>query len=143
MNRLSLLLLLPLVGCAGFVRGDIPATSTPAREARYLQSHDAANAAAGFVADQALRFVFKGPTDHFGRMQIQIPGTRIAGGIAPFRWTSGSVSPYLRLGTVMVLGGLERRFDRGYRESGWLVNVSAAVVNEWLHYMIGAIRGHL
>lgn len=129
--------LLACTGCAGFLHDQIPATATPVREARYGQSQDAANAIAGFAADQALRLVFHGPTDH----TTQISDSN--GVHRGFRWTSGAASPLLRVGSVAVLGGIRRGMDPNYREGGWLVNIASVVVNEWLHYLVGAIRGHL
>jgi len=109
-------LVMLFMGCA-FYHGHIPATSTPLREQRYLRTQDAANAAAGVVADELLRFVIKGPS--------VCTDTTAAGAV--YQRACRDWAPVWRLGIVTALGGVRRATDRGYRESGWLFNVGGAV----------------
>jgi hypothetical protein len=121
---------------------DIPANSTPAREERYYRTHDAANATAGFLADEAMRrWLFRGPTDHVGVGDRQIGATD---SVQPFTfpWRSGESAPVARMAVVAVVGTAVRQTDKGYRESGLLFNLLGAFVNEWLHFFIAGVRGH-
>lgn len=93
---------------------DIPAVSTPVREARYYQTQDVANAAAGIVADEALRLVFKGP-------YLCLKTNPATGNL--YQTTCGMWSPVWRTTTIAALAMVRRQTDRGYRESGAMFNV--------------------
>lgn len=141
--RALLLLSLASAGCvAPKFLINIPANSTPQREARYYRTQDAANLLAGAAVDQLARLVWHGPTDHVGQGDRQIGATDSIEHYT-FKWRSGTDAPVYRIATVVVLGGIRRQTDRGYRESGWLFNVGGALLNEWLHMFVAAIRGHL
>jgi hypothetical protein len=139
--RALLLLSFATAGCvAPKFLIDIPANSTPLRTARYYRTQDAANLSAGAAADELGRLLWHGPTDHYGvRLWFDSTGQERR---EMFRWRSGEASPLYRLGLVTVLGGIRRQTDKGYRESGWLFNVGSAILDEWAHMMVAAIRGH-
>ena len=120
-----ILVMAALVGCVPpkFVT-DIPATSSPIREARYYRTQDAANLAAGAVVDEGLRLIIKGPIWHTGQRADS------TGRITTFTWTSNNNAPLYRLGIVTVLGGIRRYTDKGYRESGWMFNLYGGSVAE-------------
>lgn len=120
---------------------DIPANSTPVREARYYRTQDAANLAAGAAVDQLLAStILKGPTDHFGQRQRC---DTVCHPVETFRTTrTGMNGPLYRIGTVLVLGGIRRQVDKGYRESGWLFDVEGATLREIGSFFVAAIRGH-
>lgn len=141
--RAFLLLSLASAGCVApkFII-DIPANSTPQREARYYRTQDAANLLAGAAVDELGRLVWHGPTDHVGQGDRQIGATDSIEHYT-FKWRSGEASPVYRIAAVVVLGGIRRQTDKGYRESGWLFNVGGALLTEWAHMMVAAIRGHM
>lgn len=139
-----------VIGCLSFLAAcvapkfliDIPANSTPQREARYYRTQDWQNFAAGAVLDQGLRLVFHGPTAHYPQGVRQIPGTLQTEDFRGPRWWSGEDAPLYRLGIVILAGGIRRQTDRGYRESGWLFNVGGALVTEWANLLYGEIAKH-
>lgn len=137
---------------------DIPANSTPVRTARYYRTQDWQNLAAGAAVDELGRLIWHGPTDHVGMGDRQVArcdayfdslavrhcAWRWTDSVQSysFKWRSGETSPVYRIAAVVVLGGIRRQTDKGYRESGWLFNVGGALLTEWAHAMVAAIRGH-
>ena len=120
-SAVCLTVCLALVGCATI--RNIPANSTPLREARYLRTQDVANFAGGIVVDELARLVFPGPracTD--GRAQVY---DARGYGMACQSW-----HPIWRLGMVTTVALARRQLDRGYRESGALFNLSGALLWE-------------
>lgn len=121
---------------------DIPAQSSPVREARYYRTQDWQNLAAGAVLDQGLRLVFHGPTAHYPQGTRQIPGTLRTEDYTGPRWWSGEDSPVYRVGTVAAVALIRRQTDRGYRESGALFNVGGAILTEWVNLLYGILAKH-
>lgn len=161
---ITLALTVTAIGCvAPKFLVSIPANSTPLREARYYRTQDAANIIGGAAVDQVLRLVWHGPTDHVGMGDRQIarcdqyssdPSNpfgaircerwRWTDSVAAytFKWRDGETSPVYRIGTVAALAMIRRQTDKGYRESGALFDVGGALLWEWAHAMVAAIRGH-
>ena len=115
----GLAVLMTCQACA-FATGHIPATSTPARTARYYRTQDAANLAAGVAVDELARLVFRGP-----RQCAETTWT--AWGSHAIGSTCRNWAPVARIATVVLAGGLYRARSKDYRESGWLFNVGGAV----------------
>ena len=115
-----LLSLVLFTGCA-FIR-NIPATSTPVREARYYRTQDAANFAGGAVAGQALSLVIRGPYK-----------------CGEWGHYCGSFAPFARIGLVGALGLVRRQTDNGYRESSAFMNMAGAMASEWVRLVIFGI----
>ncbi len=130
----KLLLSALAVSSCSFIR-NIPAVSSPVREARYWRTQDAPNLVAGAVADEALRVWCPGPTQH-------VTAVLTAERTYRYRWFSGNQCPWLRVGVVASVALARRQLDRGYRESGAFMNVFGATSAELVHFIVTALVKH-